>query len=269
MHPLHPVAVVTGSSSGIGQAIAVEFAKAGYHVFVHCNRNQSGLAKTKQLIRDQSAKTQATLDNASNFADCESCSADLSNDDGIQKLFDAAASWKNRIDAWVNCAGVDVLTGNAKHWSFETKLDALWSVDVRAAIQLSRLAADLMRAQPRSERRPTILNISWDQANQGMEGDSGQFFSATKAAIAAFTKSFANTVGPHVRANCIAPGWILTSWGQDAPTEWRERAIGESALGRWGQPEDIASVAVWLASAQAEFINGQVIAVNGGWKPHR
>ncbi len=162
-----------------------------------------------------------------------------------------------------------MLTGHAKQWTFDDKLDALWNVDVRATIRLSRLVAELMKAQPTSDQKPTILNISWDQANQGMEGDSGQFFSATKAAIAAFTMSLANTIGPHVRANCIAPGWIQTSWGQAAPQEWRERAIGESALGRWGHPEDVAGLAVWLASRNAEFINGQVISVNGGWKPHR
>lgn len=99
-----------------------------------------------------------------------------------------------------------------------------------------------------------------------MEGDAGQFFSPTKAAIAAFSKSLAKSVGPHVRVNCIAPGWIQTAWGETASDAWDQRARGESMLDRWGRPSDIANVAWMLASPECEFINGQTIAVNGGWK---
>jgi 3-oxoacyl-[acyl-carrier protein] reductase len=118
-----------------------------------------------------------------------------------------------------------------------------------------------------SDALPTIINLSWDQAEAGFEGDSGQFFSPTKAAIAAFSKSLAKSVGPKVRVNCIAPGWIQTAWGTTASEAWERRAQGESILARWGQPSDIANAAFMLASRECEFINGQTIAVNGGWKP--
>jgi 3-oxoacyl-[acyl-carrier protein] reductase len=80
----------------------------------------------------------------------------------------------------------------------------------------------------------------------------------------AFTRSLAKSLAPNVRVNCIAPGWIRTAWGQTASDEWQQRAKSESLLHRWGEPEDIARTACYLASPAASFITGQVITVNGG-----
>jgi 3-oxoacyl-[acyl-carrier protein] reductase len=111
-----------------------------------------------------------------------------------------------------------------------------------------------------------ILNIGWDQADLGMAGDSGELFAATKGAVMAFTRSLAASLAPQVRVNCIAPGWIKTAWGEHASAAWQERAVQESLRGRWGTPEDVAAVARFLASPAADFITGQVIHVNGGWR---
>jgi 3-oxoacyl-[acyl-carrier protein] reductase len=78
------------------------------------------------------------------------------------------------------------------------------------------------------------------------------------------TRNLAKSLAPEVRVNCIAPGWIRTAWGQQASKEWQERAKRESLSGRWGEPEDVAHVVCFLASPAAEFVNGQVIPVNGG-----
>jgi 3-oxoacyl-[acyl-carrier protein] reductase len=83
----------------------------------------------------------------------------------------------------------------------------------------------------------------------------------------AFTKSLAKSLAPQVRVNCVAPGWIRTSWGEGASGVWQERAIRESMLGRWGTPADIASAVQWLVSPQAAFVTGQVLPVNGGFRP--
>jgi NAD(P)-dependent dehydrogenase (short-subunit alcohol dehydrogenase family) len=106
--------------------------------------------------------------------------------------------------------------------------------------------------------------MGWDQADTGMEGDSGQLFAATKGAVMAFTKSLALSLAPEVRVNCLAPGWVRTGWGESASTYWQNRVRRETPLGRWGTPEDVAVVARWLASPAAAFITGQVIRVNGG-----
>jgi NAD(P)-dependent dehydrogenase (short-subunit alcohol dehydrogenase family) len=106
--------------------------------------------------------------------------------------------------------------------------------------------------------------MGWDQAETGMEGDSGQLFAAAKAAVMAFSKSLALTLAPQVRVNCVAPGWIRTAWGETASGYWQERVRGETPLGRWGTPEDVAGAVCWLASPAAGFITGQVVRVNGG-----
>ena len=110
----------------------------------------------------------------------------------------------------------------------------------------------------------TILNIGWDQADRGMEGDSGELFAASKNAIMGFTRSLAVSLAPRVRVNCIAPGWIRTAWGDEAGDLWQERVRNETPLGRWGTPDDIANLARFLVSSDADYITGQVINANGG-----
>jgi 3-oxoacyl-[acyl-carrier protein] reductase len=99
-----------------------------------------------------------------------------------------------------------------------------------------------------------------------MAGDSGQMFGCIKGAVMSFTQSLAQSLAPHVRVNCLAPGWIKTSWGETASDYWQERAKSESLAGRWGTAEDVARAARFLASPSAEFMTGQVINVNGGYR---
>ncbi len=188
--------------------------------------------------------------------------ADLAEGDALDQFAATAWQWQSRIDIWVNNAGVDVLTGAAARWTFEQKLLALWRVDVLAAIRLSRLIGERMKIQ----QRGVILNMGWDQAEHGMAGDSGEMFGATKGAVMAFTKSLAQSLAPAVRVNCLAPGWIRTAWGEHASDDWQQRAQRQSLRGRWGSPQDVARAAAFLASPAADFINGQIIPINGGFR---
>src|SRR5262249_22127324 len=151
-----------------------------------------------------------------------------------ERLVDEA--WRGGgVDIWVNKAGVDVLTGTNRHWPYERKLEELWRVDVRATLLLSRA----VRARRKDRGRGGSLDIGWDQAERGMEGDSGELFAATKGAVMAFTRSLALSLAPEVRVNCVAPGWIRTKWGEQAPTAWQERVLRETPLGRWGTAADV------------------------------
>jgi 3-oxoacyl-[acyl-carrier protein] reductase len=239
-------AVVTGSSSGIGRAIALEFARAGANVLTHARRNRPGAEQVAAEIRSLGGESHVVL-------------ADLSEPAEHDRLVDAAWSWRP-IDVWVNNAGADVLTGEAANWSFEDKLSALWTVDVVGTLRLSRAVGQRMKQRGHG----VILNIGWDQAATGMAGDSGEMFAAVKGAVMAATRSLAKSLAPQVRVNCLAPGWIRTAWGERASADWQHRAQRESLLGRWGEPLDVARVACFLASPAAEFINGQVININGG-----
>jgi 3-oxoacyl-[acyl-carrier protein] reductase len=242
------VAVVTGSTSGIGRAIALELARQGAEIVIH-GRSQSKAEELAAEIKAIGRQAEIVLGDLSDTR--EHCS-----------LVEAAWSWRGGVDIWINNAGADVLTGAAAHWSFEQKLARLWQVDVLATIALSRLVGKQMQECGRG----VIVNIGWDQAEQGMAGESGEMFATVKGAVMAFTRSLAQSLAPQVRVNCLAPGWIKTSWGADASPYWQARAERESLRGRWGEPSDVARAAAYLVSPGADFITGQTIAVNGGFR---
>jgi 3-oxoacyl-[acyl-carrier protein] reductase len=239
-------AVITGASSGIGRAIARELAQAGSHVLVHYARSRAAAEQVAEEIHSAGG------------------SAETIGFDFCRGEFDAFANqvWSKmgKVDIWVNNAGADLLTGEDADLSFAEKLDRLWKVDVTGTIQLCRAASERM-IQTGSG---VILNIGWDQADRGMEGESAQLFSAAKNAIMGFTRSLAVSVAPAVRVNCIAPGWIRTAWGETASAAWQDRVLRETPLQRWGSPQDIAWLARFLVSDEAGYLTGQVINANGG-----
>jgi 3-oxoacyl-[acyl-carrier protein] reductase len=242
-------AVVTGASSGIGAVIATELAKAGANCFLQWRQNRDGAQSIATTIRQEYSVR------------CETHQCDFAQDGQLEPLVEAAWSWSSGgIDIWVNNAGADVLTGSAGKWSFNEKLQHLLQVDVVSTMQLSRMVGKKMKERDRG----AIVNIGWDQAEHGMAGDSGELFAATKGAIMAFTRSLAKSLAPQVRVNCVAPGWIKTSWGEGASDYWQQRATRESLLERWGTPEDVAQAVCFLASPSASFITGHVLPVNGG-----
>ena len=240
-------ALVTGASSGLGRAIALEFARAGASVVVHANRSLAEAEGLEHRLRDMGVRA-AILQ--ADLRDLQAC------DRLVKQGIDAFGG----LDVWVNNAGADILTGEAPTLSYVEKLQDLFEVDLRATMVLT---GEIGR-QMREARGGCIINVGWDQAYSGMEGESGELFGATKGAIMSFTKSAALSLAPRVRVNCIAPGWIRTAWGKTASEKWRARVLRETPLGRWGEPEDVARTARFLASPAAEFITGQVIGVNGG-----
>ncbi len=246
--------VVTGASSGIGQATAWELARRGAQVLVHYCHNLKGAETTQAACANAVEKMRLVQ-------------ADITQSADRARLVQEAWEWgKGHIDHWIHNAGADVLTGDARNWTFEAKLDRLWEVDVRATILLAREVLRKMRSQPPSSLSPSMVFIGWDQAWEGMEGDAGQMFGTTKGAIMAAAKSFAQEAGAEVRINCVAPGWIQTAWGQTASAQWQARAKAESLLNRWGQPQDIAQAIAYLCEPSAQFINAHILPVNGGAK---
>ncbi|MCA9055818.1 MAG: SDR family oxidoreductase [Planctomycetaceae bacterium] len=239
--------VVTGGSTGIGRAIAYAVAQAQGDVILHFRQSRGAAEQTASRIRELGSR-------------CELLQADLGDPQQLPVF--AARAWEvwAGVDGWVNNAGVDLLTGPGASLEYAEKLVRLLDVDVRATVLLSREIGKRMQAQGSG----VLLNIGWDQADRGMGGESGELFATAKNAIMGFTRSLAVSLAPQVRVNCIAPGWIQTSWGEQASDYWQQRVIAETPLARWGTPEDVARLARFLLSDAASFITGQVINANGG-----
>ncbi len=241
-------AVITGSTSGIGRAIALALAREGANVVIHGRRGEAA-DEVAVAIRSLGRVAPVIL-------------ADLADPAQIARLVDEAwAALGDRVDLWVNNAGADVLTGGALHLPFAERLQQLLDVDLRATVLCSHLVGQRMAAQGGGQ----IINIGWDQALTGGVGtESGQLFAAAKAGVIGFSKAMARGLAPSVRVNVIAPGWIETAWGETVNRELYERLRRQTPLQRWGTPEDVAAAAVFLASPAATFLTGQVLMVNGG-----
>ncbi len=240
-------AVVTGASSGIGREIAIELARGGADLTLLYRNNLAGVEQTAERVRQHGRKASIRqLDLA-----CTAMMKPL-----VDSLFEGEAD----PTIWVNNAGVDLLTGENRDCCYAEKLQLLLDVDVRGTVLISRLVGERFA----SNRRGVIINMGWDQAERGMEGDSGELFAVAKNAIMGFSRSLALSLAPDVRVNCIAPGWIRTSWGESVSDKWQQRVIEETPLRRWGTPQDIAKIVRYLVSRDASYITGQVFYANGG-----
>jgi 2-amino-4-hydroxy-6-hydroxymethyldihydropteridine diphosphokinase len=240
-------ALVTGSTSGIGRAIAVELARGGADVIVHGRRSRDAAEAVALAVRHAGGRSAVVM-------------ADLKDAEARRRLAEEAWGTWGGLDVLVNNAGADTLTGEAANWPFERKLEELLAVDVTATTALARELGRRMK----SARAGVVVNMGWDQAESGMEGASGELFAAAKGAVMAFSRSLALSLAPEVRVHCLAPGWIRTAWGEGASGSWQERVLSETPLRRWGRPEDVAAAARFLVSPAAAYLSGQVLRVNGG-----
>jgi len=243
------VAVITGASGGIGRAVAFALAESGAEVFLHANRRPEVALSAVRLIQKKGGK--ASL-----------LTADLSVPEKQEAFVQGVLSMYPSVDHWINAAGIDLMSETNRNLSFEEKLERLWAVDLLAAVRMSKKIGQKMKQAGKG----TILFFGWDGVERGMTGDTAELYGAVKGAVQGFTKSLAQSLAPEVRVNCIAPGWIATTWGEKASPSMKERGTKESLMNRWGCPDDIAAAAAFLVSDAASYINGQCLPINGGFR---
>ena len=247
--PLHGQGLlVTGASSGIGRAIALAAARAGADVALTYRTNEAGAREVAGEIQ-RLGRRAAVLP------------LDLADAAQVAGVGRAALSALGRLDAWVNNAGADILTGATASLSQTEKLDHLLAVDLRGTVLASWNAAELLAAQPHGG---VIVNVSWDHVLTGMQGINPQMYSAVKGGILSFSKSLARSVAPRVRVNVVAPGSIETAFGEGLDEKTYAAVAASTPLQRWGTPDDVAGSVIFLASPAAKFLTGQTILVGGG-----
>jgi 3-oxoacyl-[acyl-carrier protein] reductase len=240
--------LVTGASSGIGRAIALAAARAGADVALTYCVNEAGARDVERSVT--AAGRRAAV-----------IQADVSDETSVHALGDAVRQALGRIDAWVNNAGADILTGPAASLSDVARLDRLLAVDLRGTMLASWRAADILKTQPDGG---VIINISWDHVLTGMAGRNPELFAAVKGGVLAFSKSLARSAAPRVRVNVVAPGWIDTAFANSIDPNRRAAIADATPLKRWGTPDDVAGAVVYLASPAASFLTGQTLLVGGG-----
>ncbi len=239
------VALVTGSASGLGAAIALALADAGASVACHGNRRPAD--ETSDKIRSMGRTSQS-------FA------ADLAALDGAQALYQSVSSAMGAPDILVNNAGT-IYRQAAEDYDLQEWMKVL-QVNLNSVFRLCQLAGHKMLER----RHGKIINIASLLSFQG--GIRVPAYAASKGGIAQLTKALANEwAGHNVQVNAIAPGYFrTTNTSALQKDEVRNRQILERIpAGRWGEPEDIAGAAVFLASQASDYINGEVLVVDGGW----
>lgn len=239
------LALVTGSASGLGAAIAVALAEAGASVACHGNRRPADA--TSKAIRELGRESQS-------FA------ADLSQPDGAAQLYEAASAAMGAPDILVNNAGT-IYREPAEDYNTEAWMNVL-QVNLNSVFRLCQLAGRSMLERGQGK----IINIASLLSFQG--GIRVPAYAASKGGVAQLTKALANEwAGRNVQVNAIAPGYFRTeNTSALQKDETRNRQILERIpAARWGDPEDLAGAAVFLASPASNYINGEVLVVDGGW----
>jgi len=230
------VALITGASRGIGKAIALKFASEGANIaFTDIKINEDTVRELEAL----GVKVKAYASNAADFADTHSTVEQVLSDFG-------------RIDVLVNNAGITrdglMLRMDESQW------DAVINVNLKSAYNYIHAVVPAMSRQ----REGSIINMS---SVVGVSGNAGQCnYSASKAGLIGLAKSIAKEMGPRgIRANCIAPGFIISDMTAALPEDVREAWVKTIPLRRGGTPEEVAKVALFLASDLSSYVSGQVI----------
>lgn len=236
--------LVTGSSRGIGRAIALAFGRAGCNVVLNASKSMTQLEETKSLLEKENIPVLSVLADVSDYESCKMLFSE------IEKTF-------GMVDILVNNAGISHIG------LFTDMTPADWqrvlSVNLGSALNCTHLAVPAMV----SEKAGVILNISsmWGEVGASCEA----VYSASKGAVNAFTKAMAKELGPSgIRVNAISCGVIDTEMNACFTQEERQAMADEIALMRFGQPEEVADLAVFLASKRASFLTGKIITLDGG-----
>lgn len=244
---LEKVALVTGSSRGIGAATIIEFAKKGYSVVInYVNSEEEAMALKKQVEEEYHVASLAIK-------------ADVSREEEVSNMIEEVIHTFGHIDCLVNNAGIaiDTLFEDKTVENFRKTLD----VNLIGTFLVSKYVGKYML----KEKKGSIINIS---STNGIDTvyPMSLDYDASKAGVISLTRNLAIQYAPYIRVNSVAPGWVLTDMNQELDSEFIKEECESILENRFADPSEIAKVVVFLASDDASYINNEVIRVDGGWK---
>jgi len=238
------VCVVTGASSGIGRQIALDFAKAGYNLVLNYSTNQASALEVAKECESFGSKTLVL-------------GFDVSKGDEVENSFKIIIEAFGKVDVLINNSGItrDGLVLRMKESDFEDVID----INLKGAFNCSKSVLKYM-FKARSGR---IINMT---SVIGIIGNAGQAnYAASKAGLIGLTKSLAKECASrNINVNAIAPGFIQTRMTDQLSDELKQTILKQIPSNRFGSCEDVSNCALFLASTNANYINGQVIQVDGG-----
>lgn len=244
MRFMDKVVLITGASRGIGRATALLFAKEGAKVVVNYNKSEKEANEVISEIK--------------NTSDGIAIKCDVSNEEEVKKMIALIVKKFGKIDILVNNAGIvfDVPL-------FEKTLDQ-WNKTLGVNLIGVFLCSKYATPHIKKQKSGAIINISSTNGLDTLSTESADY-DASKAGVISLTKNLASELAPNIRVNCIAPGWVNTDINKDLSEDYVAEETEHILLKRFGKPEEIGKVVLFLASDDASFITGTTLVVDGGY----
>ena len=243
---MNKVALVTGSSRGIGKAIITDFARKGYNVVINYIKEDNEAERLKEKLENEYSIKALTI------------KADVSNEDEVQEMVANIKKEFKRIDVLVNNAGIAI------DKEFEDRTVEDWkktlSVNLIAPFIVSKYVGNEML----KNKSGKIINISSTNGINAFFPTSIDY-DASKAGLINLTHNLAIQFAPYINVNCIAPGWVNTDMNKELPKDLIEEETNRIYKKRFAEPSEIAKVVTFLASDDADYINDEIIKVDGGY----
>jgi 3-oxoacyl-[acyl-carrier protein] reductase len=237
------IVVVTGGSRGLGAATVRRFASEGAHVVINYVGHHDAAVKLKGEVEALGVKTVLAK-------------ADVGDEAQVKNMVDQVVAEFGAIDILVNNAGIvfDI--------PFADKTTDQWQQTMD--VNLNGVYYCTKHFMPHINTGGSIINIASTNGIDTYHPDSIDY-DVSKAGVIMFTKAMARDLAPNIRINCIAPGWFDTDINADLPADYVQKESDKIAMGRFGKPDEIASVAAFLASDDARYMTGSVVVVDGGY----
>lgn len=242
---MNKVVLITGSSKGIGKATAIEFAKKGYNVVINYLTDENSAKELSEYLQKE-YKIETLV-----------VKADVSNEKQVQDMVNKTIEKFEKIDVLVNNAGIAI------DKEFEDRTVEDWKTTLEVNTIGTFLVSKYVSENMIKNKSGKIINVSSTNGINTFYPTSIDY-DASKAAIINLTNNLSIQFAPYINVNAVAPGWVNTPMNQELPQEFIEEETAKIYKKRFAEPEEIAKVILFLASDDAEYINGTVIKVDGG-----